>query len=150
MDRAQFDSWMDAAVAEAREASARGEVPVGAVVILDDQIVGQAGNQTEADADPAAHAEIVALRAAGRAVGDWRLEDSTLVVTLEPCQMCLGAILNARVRRLIYGARDPRLGACGSAVPLPDPQHAPHLREVRHAVRPECGELLRDFFRSRR
>lgn len=150
MDRAQFDVWMDAAVEEAQAAARRGEVPVGAVVILDGEIVARAGNRTEADADPAAHAEIIALRQAGNAAGDWRLEGATLVVTLEPCRMCIGAIANARVERLVYGARDPRLGACGSSVALPAPEHAPHLREVRHAIRPECGDLLRDFFRARR
>ncbi|NKB87236.1 MAG: tRNA-specific adenosine deaminase [Acidobacteria bacterium] len=150
MERDQLDAWMEAAVEEAQAAATRGEVPVGAVVVLDGKIVGRAGNRTESDDDPSAHAEILALRDAGQAIGDWRIENATMIVTLEPCPMCLGAIVNARVRQLVYGAGDPRLGACGSAIPLPGTEHAPHLREVRHATHPECGELLRDFFRARR
>jgi len=142
---------MQQAIEQAEEAAADGEVPVGAVVIMDDAVIGSGRNRSEAQADPSAHAEIVALRAAGQAHGDWRLDGATLVVTLEPCPMCLGAIIQARVARLIYGAPDPRYGACGSALPLPPVELTPHLREIRHATHAEeGGGLLRDFFRKLR
>ena len=142
---------MDAALEQARRAAGRDEVPVGAVVVLDDEIIGVGHNTTEGGDDPAGHAEINALREAGRNFGDWRLEGSILVVTLEPCAMCLGAIALARVERLIYGAPDPRLGACGSTVDLVDARIAPHLQHVEGGFRAdECGELLRGFFRALR
>lgn len=142
---------MELALAEAEAAAVRGEVPVGAVLLLDGEVVGRGHNTTEADDDPTAHAEIVALRRAGRRLGDWRLEETTLVVTLEPCAMCMGAIALARVRHLVWGARDPRLGACGSVLDLTEAGIAPHLHSVEGNVRAgECGELLRDFFRTLR
>lgn len=147
----QLDAWMQLAVEQAEEAAADGEVPVGAVVVLDDEVIGRGRNRTEALDDPSAHAEIVALREAGQAAGDWRLENATLVVTLEPCPMCIGAIIQARVACLVYGATDPRYGACGSALPLPPLQLTPHLREIRHATHAETGgRLLQDFFRRLR
>lgn len=146
-----YDAWMDLALAEARSAAAEGEVPVGAVLILDGEVVGRGHNRTEQLDDPAAHAEILALREAGAALGDWRLERSTLVVTLEPCPMCIGAIQLARVERLVYGAADPRMGACGSAVDLRTEPVAHHLIETVSGVREEeCGEVLREFFRALR
>ncbi len=146
-----IDAWMRLAIAQANQASEENEVPVGAVLLRGNEPVADGHNRTEQLDDPSAHAEILVLREAGRVAGDWRLDGSTLVVTLEPCLMCLGAIIMARVERLIYGARDPRFGACGSAIELPDPALAPHLREVRHATHPyECGELLRAFFRELR
>lgn len=146
-----YDAWMDLALAEARAAAAEGEVPVGAVLIRDGEVVGRGHNRTEQLDDPAAHAEILAMRQAGAALGDWRLEGSTLVVTLEPCPMCIGAILLARVERLVYGATDPRLGACGSAIDLRTERLAPHLLETVSGVREqECGDLLREFFRRLR
>ncbi len=145
------ERWMAAALEQARAAAGEGEVPVGAVVVREGRIVARAHNRTEGLADPAAHAEILALREAARAAGDWRLEGTSLVVTLEPCPMCLGAIILARVDRLVFGAADPRYGACGSAVDLTDPALAPHLREIRRGVcAQECGRLLRDFFQQRR
>jgi tRNA(adenine34) deaminase len=147
----QLDAWMRLAVEQAEEAAADGEVPVGAVVVVDDMVVGRGRNRTEALADPSAHAEIVALREAGQATGDWRLDDATLVVTLEPCPMCIGAIIQARVACLVYGTTDPRYGACGSALPLPPPAIAPHLREIRHATHGDAGgRLLQEFFRRLR
>jgi len=144
-------SWMDLALAEARRAAAAGEVPVGAVILQDGEVVGRGHNTTEADDDPSAHAEINALRRAGRRTGDWRLEETILVVTLEPCAMCMGAMALARVARLIWGAPDPRLGACGSALDLSAAGIAPHLLGVEGEVRAEeCGALLRDFFRDLR
>ena len=145
------DTWMEIALVEARAAEAEGEVPVGAVVIHEGRIVGRGHNVTAHSADPCGHAEIVALRAAGRILGDWRLEGATLVVTLEPCPMCIGAIILARVQRLVYAAADPRYGACGSAVNLATPKLAPHLLQVEAGHRAEeCGELLRGFFRGLR
>lgn len=148
-----FDAarWMELALEEARTAAAAGEVPVGAVVLLGEDVVGRGHNTTEAEDDPSAHAEINAMRRAGRRLGDWRLEQTTLVVSLEPCAMCMGAVALARVRRLVWGARDPRLGACGSVLDLTTAGVAPHLRLVEGEVRAdECGELLRDFFRRLR
>jgi tRNA(adenine34) deaminase len=142
---------MDLAIEEARAAAAVGEVPVGAVVLRDGVVLGKGRNTTEEADDPSGHAEVNALRAAGRAQGDWRLEGTTLVVTLEPCAMCIGAIALARVERLIYGAGDPRLGACGSVLDLTGTAIAPHLLDVEGGVREaECGELLREFFRALR
>lgn len=147
----EIDTWMGLALEEARAAAAAGEVPVGAVVVRDGVVLASAHNRTEELADPSAHAEVLALRTAGGKAGNWRLEGTTLVVTLEPCPMCVGAIILARVDRLVYGARDPRCGACGSAIALPPPGIAPHLREVRSGARAtECAELLRGFFRALR
>lgn len=146
-----IDSWMAQAISQARAAVAEGEVPVGAVLIQDGSVLGAGHNRTEQLHDPSAHAEILALRSAGRALGDWRLEGSTLVVTLEPCPMCIGAIVWARVERLVFGARDPRYGACGSALELLPSRLSPHLREVRSGYREsECGELLTSFFQQLR
>ena len=135
--------WMAAALEEAEIARAAGEVPVGAVVVLNGSIIGSGHNTTGASDDPSAHAEINALRAAGKAFGDWRLEQSTLVATLEPCV--------ARVERVVYGASDHRLGACGSAMNLFDPKIAPHLKSVEGGLMAEaCSELLKEFFKTLR
>lgn len=143
------DVWMRMALREARRAERAGEVPVGAVLLQDDEVVARGHNTTEASDDPAAHAEIHALRAGGAALGDWRLEGTTLVVTLEPCPMCMGAIIWARVARLVYGTADPRYGACGSAVDLTS--MAPHLQRIDAGVaEDECRKLLRGFFRRLR
>ncbi len=112
------EPFMAEALALARAAGSRGEVPVGAVVVSDGAIVGRGGNAPIAATDPTAHAEIAALREAGRALGNYRLPDCTLYVTIEPCAMCAGAILHARIARLVFGARDPKTGACGSVVDL--------------------------------
>jgi len=144
-------SWMGAALEEARRAGGAGEVPVGAVVVLEGELIGAGCNTTEDSDDPAGHAEINALRAAGAAFGDWRLEGSTLVVTLEPCTMCMGAIALARVQRVVYGANDPRLGACGSALDLFDATVAPHLQSVEGGLMAqECSAMLKHFFKSLR
>jgi len=145
------ESWMGLAIEEARAAAAAGEVPVGAIVLRDGVVLGKGHNTTEEADDPSGHAEVNALRAAGAVDGDWRLEGTTLVVTLEPCTMCFGAIALARVEHLIYGARDPRLGACGSILDLTDAGIAPHLREVAGGVcEAECREMLQEFFRALR
>ena len=143
---------MTQALAEAAAAAAAGEVPVGSVV-LDPagKIIGRGRNRRVADADPTAHAEIMALRAAAKARSSWRLEDCTLVVTLEPCTMCAGALLASRVARLVYGARDPRAGAAGSVWDvLHDPRLGPPVELLTGVLGEQSAELLEDFFGRRR
>jgi len=143
--------WMDEALLLARAAAARGEVPVGAVVVRDGEIVGRGGNAPIAGNDPTAHAEIAALRDAARALANYRLPGCTLYVTLEPCAMCAGAIMHARIARLVFGARDPKTGACGSIVDLlAEPRLNHHATVVAGVRADECGRLLSDFFASRR
>ncbi len=150
-DPAPLDAFMDEALAEARIAAAEGEVPVGAVVVVDGAIVARDHNRREALADPSAHAELLAVRAACAAAGSWRLPDATVVVTLEPCPMCAGALVAARVGRVVFGAPDPKAGACGSLYNLGADPRLPHTFDVVAGVRAEtCGALLQDFFRSRR
>jgi tRNA(adenine34) deaminase len=142
---------MAEALALARSAEARGEVPVGAVVVRAGAIVGRGGNAPIEESDPTAHAEIAALRDAGRALGNYRLPGSTLYVTLEPCAMCAGAIMHARIARLVFGARDPKTGACGSVVDLFAEPRLNHHTAVTGGVRAdECGRLLSAFFAARR
>ena len=142
---------MEEALSLARQAQARGEVPVGAVVIKDNAIIGRGGNAPIAANDPTAHAEIAALREAARALGNYRLPDCDLYVTIEPCAMCAGAILHARIRRLVFGARDPKTGACGSVVDLFAERRLNHHTTVTGDVAGEaCGRLLSDFFVARR
>ena len=145
------DELIGEAIALARAAAARGEVPVGAVVVCGDAIVGRGGNAPIAHNDPTAHAEIAALREAGRALGNYRLPDCSLYVTLEPCAMCAGAIMHARIARLVYGARDPKTGACGSVIDLFAEPRLNHHAQVTSDVRAdECGALLSQFFAARR
>jgi tRNA(adenine34) deaminase len=147
------DDWdaMGLALAEARQAGDADEVPVGAVVVAGDRVVGAAGNRREADSDPTAHAEILALRQAAAELGSWRLSDATLYVTLEPCPMCAGALVAGRVGRLVFGAADPKAGACGSLYNLCADPRLNHELPVQPGVREaECGELLRLWFASRR
>ena len=145
------DAFMAEALALARAARARGEVPVGAVVVRGGAIVGRGGNAPIAASDPTAHAEIAALREAGRALGNYRLPGCTLYVTIEPCAMCAGAILHARIGRLVYGARDPKTGACGSVVDLfAEPRLNHHATAEGGVLADECGKLLSDFFAARR
>nr|WP_225997281.1 nucleoside deaminase [Myceligenerans sp. TRM 65318] len=149
---AAWESAMDAAIAEATEALGADDVPVGAVV-LDDagRTIAVGHNEREAAGDPTAHAEVQALRAAAAARGEWRLEGCTLVVTLEPCVMCAGALLLARVSRLVLGAWDPKAGATGSVWDLVRDRRTNHEIEVIGGIREnECGALLREFFESRR
>jgi len=142
---------MQEALREAREASAAGEIPVGAVVTISDAIVATGQNRSIRDFDPSAHAEIVALRAAGHAQSNHRLNDATLYVTLEPCAMCVGAIVQARVSRVVFGAYDPKAGAAGSAVDLTDSRAFNHRFEIQGGVlADDCGAVLRDFFETRR
>ncbi|RYV51727.1 nucleoside deaminase [Pengzhenrongella frigida] len=143
---------MGLALAEAQHALATADVPVGAVVVGPDGVVlGRGHNAREADGDPTAHAEVLALRAAAAALGRWRLDDCTLVVTLEPCLMCAGATVLARVPRLVLGAWDPKAGACGSQWDVVRDRRLNHRVEVIGGVREqECGALLRDFFATHR
>ena len=145
------DDWMGHALALAEAAGARGEVPVGAVIVKDGAIVGRGGNAPVAQNDPTAHAEIAALREAGRALGNYRLPGCELYVTIEPCAMCAGAILHARVARVVYGAPDPKTGACGSVVDLFAEPRLNHHTTVQGGVRAgECGRLMQQFFDARR
>jgi tRNA(adenine34) deaminase len=142
---------MGEALMLARAAGARGEVPVGAVVVRDGAIVGRGGNAPIAANDPTAHAEIAALREAANVVGNYRLPGCELFVTLEPCAMCAGAILHARIARLVFGASDPKTGACGSVVDLFAELRLNHHATVTGGARgDECGQLLSDFFAARR
>jgi len=142
---------MRAALAEARAGLAAGEVPVGAVVVVDDAIVAQAHNAPIALADPTAHAEILALREAARKANNYRLPQATLYVTLEPCVMCCGAIVQARLARVVYGAADPKAGAVESRYRLLDDARANHQVEtVGGVLAAECGAVLRQFFEAKR
>ena len=150
--QSEFDlEAMRAALDEARKAQAAGEVPVGAVVVLDGEIAGRAHNAPIALVDPTGHAEIITLRAAGARLGNHRLSRATLYVTLEPCAMCVGAIVQARVGRVVFGAYDPKAGALGSAMDLADSPALNHRFEVLGGLlADECGALLQAFFRERR
>jgi tRNA(adenine34) deaminase len=145
------ESWMAQALAEARLAAAEGEVPIGAVVICDGRVAGRGRNARERLRDPTAHAEILALQEAARSLGRWRLTGATLYATLEPCPMCAGALVNARVDRLVYAVPDPKAGAAGTLFDIPRDPRLNHRVEVHSGVlAEECGALLKDFFRARR
>lgn len=151
MQQNDDEFYMRRALELAREAERAGEVPVGAVLVRDAQIIAQAYNQPIARHDPSAHAEILALRGAGAETGNYRLVDTVLYVTLEPCAMCVGAIVHARVRRVVYGASDPKTGALGGACNLLTVMPHNHLPEVTGGVLAgECGALLQSFFKQRR
>ncbi len=144
------DAMMEA-LALARAAAAQGEVPVGAVALFEGAIVGRGANRREGARDPTAHAELAAIQEAARTLGRWRLTGVTLVVTLEPCAMCAGAMVLARIDRLAFGASDPKAGAVGSLLDLSRDPRLNHRFDVERGVREaECGALLRDFFRVRR
>ena len=147
-----FLSHMDRALEEARAAALRGEVPVGAVIVAPDgRVVAAEGNRTRELCDPTAHAEILALRAACAAAGSERLPGHDLYVTLEPCPMCAGALVHARLKRLVYAAADPRGGACGSVMNVAqDPNLNHHVEIVPAVLGPEASTLLAEFFRRRR
>ncbi len=144
-------SFMDMALAEARAAGERGEVPVGCVIVRDGEVIARAGNRTLADRDPTAHAEIIAIRAGGALLGSERLDDCDLYVTLEPCAMCAGAVAFARIRRLYYGAADPKGGAVDNGVKFFASPTCHHRPEVYGGLaEAEAALLLKEFFQERR
>ncbi len=145
------DYFMRMALREAERALEHDDVPIGAVLVRDGELVAAAHNERELRQDPTAHAEIIALREAARLAGSWRLLDTVLYVTLEPCAMCAGAIVLARVPRVVYGASDPKAGACGSVLDVLGEPRLNHRPEVAGGLLAlECGELLSEFFASRR
>jgi tRNA(adenine34) deaminase len=148
----QYAGWMGQALGAASRALASGDVPVGAVVISPEgEVIGVGHNLREAKGDPTAHAEMVAIRSAATALGQWRLENCTLVVTLEPCVMCAGALMLARIDRLVLGAWDPKSGACGSVWDVVRDRRATHRVEVIGGLREqECSQILLDFFADHR
>lgn len=149
--RPEDTAWMHRALELARQAAREGEVPVGAILVRDGRVIGEGWNRPIAANDPTAHAEITALRAAGRRIGNYRLVDSTLYVTLEPCLMCAGAIVHARVGRLVFGAWDPKTGAVASLFHILDSTHLNHkVAWSGGLLAEECGLLLKEFFQMRR
>ena len=148
---AEDERWMAMALEEARAAASEGEVPVGAVVVRGGELLARAHNRRETAADPTAHAEVLAIREAAAGLGTWRLDDCILYVTLEPCFMCAGALVNARVERLVFGAMDPKAGAVGSLADVVRDARLNHRMAVTSGVMAEaCGAALRAFFVARR
>jgi len=154
MARAETDidaHWMGQALAAAREAQQCGEVPVGTCIVIDETLISLAGNRTRAWRDPTAHAEIIALREAARKIDNYRLTDAVVYSTIEPCAMCAGALIQARVRRLVFGTRDERAGAVESRFRICDSDFLNHRIEISSGVlEAECRELIQQFFRARR
>jgi len=145
------ETYMKEALDEAKKAMDKGEIPVGAVVVLGGEVIGRGHNLREATGDPTAHAEMLALREAARAIGHWRLIGCTLYVTLEPCPMCAGAVINARVDRVCFGAFDPKAGCCGTLYDLTGERKFNHHPDVAGGVlNDECAALLKEFFSKRR
>ena len=145
------ENWMRYALQLAQRAALQGEVPVGAVLVQDDNILGEGWNQPISLNDPSAHAEMLAMRTAGQVAANYRLPNTTLYVTLEPCCMCAGAMIHARIARVVFGAYDPKTGAAGSLFSvLNDPRHNHQVQISGGVLAEECAELLRTFFRERR
>ena len=143
--------WMQHALQLAKRAEEQGEVPIGAILVLDNEIIGEGYNQPIANHDPTAHAEIIALRNAGKKLENYRILNSTLYVTIEPCVMCIGAIVHARCQRLVYGADDPKTGAVNSVFNILQNQKLNHNVDcTRGVLAEECGQLLKNFFLARR
>ena len=144
-------AWMEEALEQARQAATAGEVPVGALVIKDGKVLGRGQNRNLRENDPTAHAEIIALRQAAAAVGNHRLTGCVMFSTIEPCSMCAGALVHARIARLVYGATDPKAGAAGSVIEVINHSQLNHKMEVKAGVlATKCAEILQGFFRSRR
>ena len=151
MDPAAAEMWMKEAIAEARRGGAEGEVPIGAVVLLNGKIVGRGHNSPIQLHDPTAHAEIVALRQASHNTINYRIPGSILLVTIEPCLMCVGAMIHARVEEVVYGAADPKAGAIRSCYQLADQNQLNHrIRVTAGILETECGEIMKEFFAARR
>ena len=145
------ETMMQHAIALAKQAEAIDEVPIGAVVFQGDEIVGEGFNRKEVDNDPTAHAEMIAISDAAQRLGRWRLQDCTLVVTLEPCPMCAGALVNARMERVVYGASDPKAGACRTLYEISDDPRLNHRCKITSGVlADECADLLSQFFKAKR
>ena len=145
------EQWMSRAIAAARDAEALGEIPVGACIVSENKLLAVSGNRTRTDGDPTAHAEIVALRAAAKVLGNYRLSAAVVYSTIEPCAMCAGALIQARVQRLVYGARDERAGAVESRFRICDSEFLNHrLTLTTGVLETECRALMQDFFRMRR
>jgi len=150
-DDQQHQRFMNAAILEAQNAAARDEVPIGAVITCQNQIIARAHNQRETLTDPTAHAEMIALTQAAAALGDWRLHGCTIYVTLEPCPMCAGALVLARLERLVYGPNDPKAGACQSLYHITeDPRLNHRLEVIAGFMEQPCRELLQEFFTKKR
>jgi tRNA(adenine34) deaminase len=149
--QAQHEHWMRAALRAAQQAQAAGEVPVGTCIVVGNKLLTVAGNRTRTDCDPTAHAEIVALREAARQLGNYRLADATVYSTIEPCAMCAGALIQARVKLLVYGATDEKAGAVESHFQICSANQLNHRIEViKGVLEEECREMMREFFRARR
>jgi tRNA(adenine34) deaminase len=147
----EHERWMRESLRAAREAQTRDEVPIGTCVVVGEQLLAVAGNRTRTDCDPTAHAEIVALREAAREFGNYRLADAVVYSTIEPCAMCAGALIQARVRLLVYGAADEKAGAVESHFQICDADHLNHRVEViKGVLDSECRELMQEFFKARR
>ena len=145
------EQWMQIAIEEAKLAMKENEIPIGSILVKNEKIIAQAHNQPIRNNDPTAHAEIQVLRAAGKIQKNYRLIDTTMYVTLEPCAMCLGAMMHARIKRMVYGTSDPKTGVCGSRVDLTTESFFNHEIEITGGVlEKECTELLQSFFKSRR
>ena len=145
------EEWMQEALQEAQRAALKGEVPVGCIIVKDNVEVVRAHNLRETSQDPTAHAEILALRQASETLGRWRLHDATLYVTLEPCPMCAGALVNARISRLVFGCHDPKAGGCETLFHIGSDERLNHRFEIVSGVKAEeSAEMLRSFFRARR
>lgn len=145
------ERFMREAYKQAKKAYALGEVPIGCVIVHDGKIIGRGYNRRNTDKSTLSHAEIIAIRKASKVIGDWRLEECTLYVTLEPCQMCAGAIVQSRIRRVVMGCRNPKAGCAGSILNLLQIPEFNHQVEIEEGVRgPECSEMIKDFFRSLR
>ena len=147
----QHEKWMRHALAEAQSALKKNEVPVGAVVVYDEKIIGRGHNQVESLNDPTAHAEIIAIGAASNYLNSWRLSGASLYVTVEPCAMCAGAIVLSRIDHLIYGAKDPKAGACGSLYNIVQDIRLNHqVRVIPYILKEECSQILQEFFEKLR
>jgi len=145
------EKWMKVAISEAKLAACENEIPVGAVIVRNNELIAKAHNQSIMSNDPTAHAEIQALRIAGKIINNYRITDSTLYVTLEPCVMCLGAIMHSRISKVIFGTTDPKTGFCGSCANLKDEKFFFHKLEIENGIlEKECREILLSFFRSKR
>ncbi len=147
---ASRNKFLDLAIAAAKEAEQNGDVPVGAVVVYEDRVIATAFNERERSQDPTSHAEVTALRKAAEIIGSWRLLNCDLFVTLEPCLMCTGALIHARIRSVYFGATDPKAGACGSVFQMHDSPQLNHRFQAVYLQNEECSSLLTEFFKRKR